>query len=225
MSLRALLAKDLRVEWRSRDTLAPLLTVALLVALVGDVAFDGLAVQAAAVVSATLWTAVVFGAQVGLARSFVVERDRGTLDGMLAAPVDTRAVFASKLIANLLVLAIVVVVATAGVAVFFHLDPAAWVGPGAPALLAVIVLGTVGIGLVTTLAATMAMHGRSWILLVPLLSLPALFPVLAGAVPATTALLAGAPVAAAAAALRLLVAFDIVVLAASWVLVPFLLEA
>ena len=214
-----LLRKDLRVELRSRDTFAAALTVALLVALVSNVAFVD-SVPFAVGFAGAFWAGLVFAAQVGLARTFVVEAERGTLQGLLAGPAPSLSIYASKLTVQTLVMAVVAVVVAAALLLFYSapaaLLPLPW--------LLVVALGVLGIGLVTTLAAAMAMHGRNWMLLVPLLSLPSLFPVLAAAVPATTLLLSGAPVALILPHLRVLAAFDIVFLTAAWLLVPTLLE-
>lgn len=219
MTFSALLQKDLQVELRSRDAIAATLTVALLVALVGNVAYAN-RVDPHLAIPGALWTGIVFGAQVGLARTFVVERERGTLEGILTSPAGPLGLYYAKLVVATLVVLIVALVTLLGLAIFFRVDPATlpW------GLVPVILLGVLGIGLVTTLAAAMAMHGRNWILLVPLLSLPSLFPVLAVAVPATGALLAGAPIEAVTPHLRVLVAFDIVFLTAAWILAPFVIE-
>lgn len=218
MSLAALIVKDLRVEWRARDVLAGTVTLAGLVALAGYVAFleAGAATRALAGV---LWIGVVFAAQVGLARSFVVERERGTLEGVLASPASPFALWGAKLVLHAVVVFVVGLVLLAALWVLFA--PAA---APRPAHLGVLALGTLGVTLLTTLTAAVAMHGRNWVLLVPLLSLPALFPVLAAGVRASGLLLDGAPLASAADALRVLVAYDVVLLVLAWLLVPYLVE-
>lgn len=219
MSFRALLAKDLQVELRSRDLFAATLTVALLVALVGNVAYAH-RVDAHLAVPGALWTGIVFGAEVGLARAFVVERERGTLEGILTSPSGALSVYFAKLVVATLVVLLIALVTLFALAIFFRIDPATlpWT------LLPVLLLGVLGVGLAVTLAAGIAMHGRNWVLLVPLLSLPVLFPVIATAVPATGILLAGAPIEAVVPHLGVLVAFDVVFLTAAWIFVPLLIE-
>lgn len=219
MSLGVLVAKELRVEWRSRDTLAAGLAVSLLIALVGNVAFAE-RVEALASVAGVLWMAIVFAAQVGLARSFVVERDRGTLDALLASPASSFSIWSAKLLANSLVLVVLGTVTLATITLFFGVDT----GTFTLGLFALLLLGILGVALVTTTTAALAMYGANWILLVPLLSLPLLFPVVAAAVPGTDLALHGAPLAALLPHLRVLFAFDIVVATAAWLLVPYILE-
>lgn len=218
MSLRPLLVKETRVEWRARDALAGSLTVAVLVALAGYVAFIT-HVEAVHAVTGVLWLGIVFAAQVGLARSFVVERERGTLESLLASPADPFGFWAAKLVVNTAVSLLVALVLLGALWIFF--DPAATFRP---LHLLVLVLGVIGTTTLTTLTAAIAMHGRNWVLLVPLLSLPALYPVLASAIPATLILMEGGTFTSIAAALRVLVAYDAILLIISWLLVPFLLE-
>lgn len=224
MSLRAHLAKDLRVEVRTRDSLTATLTVALLVALVGNVAFAGRpgmeGIPPHLAIPGALWMGIVFGAQVGLARAFVVERDGGTLEGIMTSPSGSLSVYVSKALVQTLVVLLVAVTTLFALAVFFRVGREAL----PLTLIPILLLGVIGVVLVTTLAAAMAMHGRNWILLVPLLSLPSLFPVLAAAVPATGILLAGAPLEAVYPHLRVLLAIDVVFATAAWLLVPFILE-
>lgn len=218
MSLKALVAKELRVEWRGRDTLAGVLTVALLVALAGYVAFIA-QVDAAHAVPGVLWTGIVFAAQIGLARSFVVEKERGTLEGMLASPANVFHLWLGKLVVNSAATLLVGIVLLGALWIFFAPSVAF-----APHHLLVLVLGVIGVAMVATLTAAIAMHGRNWVLLVPLLSLPALYPVLATAIPATFLLMEGAAFASIQPSLRVLVAYDAILLIIAWLLVPFLLE-
>jgi heme exporter protein B len=219
MSLAVLLTKELTVEWRSRDIVAGTLTVAILVALAGYLAFAA-RVPANAAVPGVLWIGVVFAAQVGLSRSFVVERQRGTLDGLLASPADPLALWAAKLILHFLTVLLVAIVTLLALFLFFSPDA---IG-SATGFLVVVPLGVLGVTLVTTMTGLIAMHGRNWVLLVPLLSLPAVYPLLAAAIPATELLLQDAPLASLNDPLRFLVLYDVILLVLAWLLVPYLLE-
>jgi heme exporter protein B len=218
MSLRAILLKDLQVEWRSRDVIAGTLTVAVLVALAGYVAFVA-RVDPVWAIPGVLWIGIVFAAQVGLSRTFVVEKERGTLDGILASPADPLAVWAAKLILHTVAVLLVAVVMLTALWIFF--EPTA---PVRPAHALVITVGALGITLVTTITGLIAMHGRNWVLLVPLLSLPAMYPLLATSIPATGLLLQEAPLASINDHLRFLVLYDVILLVLAWLLVPYLLE-
>jgi heme exporter protein B len=212
------LIKETLEHWRGRDALAGTLTVALLVALAGYVAFIA-RVPPAAAVPGVLWIGIVFAAQVGLARSFITERDRGTLDSLLTSPADPLHLFLAKLLLNTASSLLVALVLFGGLWLFF----APTTGFHLLHLL-VLLLGVFGTALVTTMTAAIAMHGRNWVLLVPLLSLPALYPVLATATPATTILIEGGTLASVLPGLRVLLAYDVILLVIAWLLVPYLME-
>jgi heme exporter protein B len=70
----------------------------------------------------------------------------------------------------------------------------------------------------------MAVNTRLAELLLPMLALPFFVPIVIGATQATSKLLSGRPVAEAGAWLKLLLAFDIVFVAACTLAYPFTLE-
>src|SRR5690606_21902425 len=89
-------AKDLRLELRSKETLATMMLVAVLVLLVFVFALDPDSPSGRPADVGVLWAALVFGAAIGLGRSFARERHEGRLQAMLLAPVDRSAIFLAK---------------------------------------------------------------------------------------------------------------------------------
>src|SRR5207248_2590813 len=98
--LAAVLAKDLRIEWRTKDALTAMLVFSFLVLVTFNFALDLRPEVMAAVGPGVLWVAVVFASTLGLGRTFAVERDQGTLDGLLMAPLDRGALFLATLVSN-----------------------------------------------------------------------------------------------------------------------------
>jgi heme exporter protein B len=134
-----------------------------------------------------LWTAYLFAALLGLNRSFALELENDALAGLALAPGNRGWIFLGKAAANWVLISIVQVL-TAGVfAVFYRVD----LIPGLAGLAAVIGLGTVGIAAAGTLLAAMAVRTGFREVLLPILLLPALFPILAGAVKGSLAAVAG----------------------------------
>lgn len=176
--------KDLRAELRARETLVPLLLLALLVGAVGMLAFHDVH-DRAVVASAVVWTALAFGAALGLARAFGGERDRGTLDTLLSLPVDRIALFAGKTAASLGLL-----LATALVLIPAYSLASGDRVLGGPFLLFVL-LGCVGLAATGTLASALAAQTRTRELLLPVLLLPLLVPLLIAAIHGTQDVLRG----------------------------------
>ncbi len=134
--------------------------------------------------------AFIFAALIGLNRAFAMELENDALAGLALAPVDRGWVFLGKAISNVLLIGIVQALSAAAFAFVFDLDLLA----KAPALAGVFALGTLGISPVGTLFSAMAVRTRFREVLLPILLLPALFPVLAGAVAGTAEVLRdGAP--------------------------------
>src|SRR5262249_5526944 len=83
-----LLWKDALAEVRTRELLGGMAVFGLLVLLIFNFAFDLRVDNLVGVGPGVLWVTFTFAGVLGLGRSFVVEKGRGTLDGLLAAPVD-----------------------------------------------------------------------------------------------------------------------------------------
>lgn len=198
--------KDLRAELRARETLVPLLLLTLLVGAVGMLAFHDVH-DRALVASAIVWTALAFGSALGLARAFGQERDRGTLDTLLALPIDRIALFAGKTAASLALL-----LATALVVIPAYSLASGELILGAPMLLFVL-LGCVGLAATGTLASALAAQTRTRDLLLPVLLLPLLVPLLIAAIHGTQDTLRGEAFAEWRPELLLLVGYDLAFLA------------
>lgn len=207
MSWVAVARKDLAAEWRSRDTLVPLVLLALLVGAVGLLAFHDVH-DRAVVASAVVWTALAFSAALGLARSFGSERDRGTLDTLLALPIDRAALFFGKAAASLALL-----LATAVVVVPAYLLASGDALPPA-AFLLLIALGCVGLAATGTVLSALAAQARTRDLLMPVLLFPLLVPLLIAAIHGTQDVLRGEPFDAWRPELMLLLGYDLAFLAA-----------
>jgi heme exporter protein B len=199
----AILWKDLVSEWRSRDRVIAMLLFSILLAVVFHFALPGLGPEELrALAPGLLWTAYLFAALLGLNRSFALELENDALAGLALAPGNRGWIFLGKAAANWVLISIVQIL-TAGVfALFYRIDLA----PALPGLAAVVSLGTVGICAAGTLLAAMAVRTGFREVLLPVLLLPALFPILAGAVEGSGAAVAGQPVSFSA--LQLLIVVD-----------------
>lgn len=198
----AILWKDLLLEYRSRDVFTGMFVFALVVLVVFNFAFDLRIEQPEAVAPGVLWVTVVFAGVLGVGRTVALEKDRGTLDGLLLAPVDRGAIYLAKVAANALYMLLVEAITIPVFAALFNAPVLR------PELLGIAVLGTFGFATVATLFATLAANSRARELLLPVLLLPVLVPVLIAAVQATGALfrppLPGPPW------VSLLIAFDLI---------------
>jgi heme exporter protein B len=124
-----------------------------------------------------LWVAILFTALLGLGRAFVPEREHGVLDGLVLAPCDRSAIWLGKGLAALAFLVAAEVVALPAFALFFSSVDAATV--------AGVALADIGICLVGSFVAAMAVASRARELILPLLFLPLAIPIVIGGVGAS----------------------------------------
>jgi len=182
----AILGKDLRVEWRSRDRIAAMGVFALLVVVIFQFAAPGgSAPEQRAHLPGLLWVAWVFSAILGLNRAFQSELENDALAGLALAPADRGWIYLGKAIAALLLLLAVQLASAVVFALAFDLP----LFNVAPQLSLVALLGALGICTVGTLLSAVAARTRYREIMLPLLLLPLLVPVLLGAVRATEGLL------------------------------------
>jgi len=201
-------AKDLRLEWRTFETLSTSVVFSLIVLLIFNFAFSFATIRdlgAARLVPGVVWAVLAFGAVVGMTRSMQIERQRDTLGALFMAPVDRGALFTGKFLANLVKLTVLQWVVLPLSAVFFDYDLLAVAGPMALVLL----LHAIGLTELGTLFAGVATRvGRGEALLGTLL-FPAVSPLFISAVKCTASLLAGQGLSGAAGTwLLITVGFD-----------------
>jgi heme exporter protein B len=165
-----------------------------------------------------LWVATVFTGTLGLNRSLAMEKDRGSLDGLLLAPIDRSALYFGKALGNLLFILVVEAIILPVFAILFNLPMLR------PMLLLVVILGTVGYAAVGTLLASLAVHSRSRDVMLPILLLPVAVPVLIAAVRASSGVLAAAGWDEIGPWVNLLIGYDVIFVAAAFMLFEYVVE-
>jgi len=212
--------KDLAIEFRTRSAFLSALVFALLGLVIFYYAWDPTAVAATDLAPGVLWVIFTFSGLLGLHRSFGVETADHAIDGLLASPVSREAIFLGKAIANLFFVGAVQAIAIPALALFYNLP----LGDVAAPLIGIAILAAVGLVAAGTLFSAMAVNTRLAELLLPMLALPFFVPVVIAASQATSKLLSGRPVIEAGAWLKLLLAYDIVFVAACTLAYPFTVE-
>jgi heme exporter protein B len=215
----AILRKDLRIEWRTRESISSLVALGILLLVVFTIAHDPTPEEQPRLAPSVLWATFVFTGLLGVQRSFLLEREQDCLAGLLLAPIDPAAIFAGKLIANLVLLGVMQAIVVPLVALLLHVDFL----PVLPGLLLVLTLGNVGFSAGATLFTAMATRTRAREVLLPLLLLPLVLPVLIAGVKATQAVLASG-LGGAGDAIGVLAAFDVVFVVAGWLLFTYVVR-
>lgn len=212
--------KDLAIEFRTRTAFFAVIVFAVLGVAIFYFAWDATAVAPLDLAPGVLWVIFTFSGLLSLQRSFSVEQADRAMDGLLVSPIDREAIFLGKAVANLVFVAGIQAVTIPAVALLYNLPLMSTL----PILFGIALLAAVGLVAVGTLFSAMAANTRLAELLLPMLSLPFFVPVVYGAAQATATMLAGRPAAETWPALKLLIAFDIVFLAACTLAFPFTIE-
>jgi heme exporter protein B len=219
--LRAMLAvvwKDLAAEWRSRELISSMLVFALLVIFIFNFALELDAAARATVTSGVLWVTFTFAGTLGLNRSLAVEKDRGCLDGLLLAPVDRTAIYFGKTLANLLFMLLIAAIVLPVYSILYNTNLFI------PGLVLVILLGAEGYVALGTLLATMSVQTRTRDILLPVLLFPLTIPLLVAAVKASSGFLQGVPFEDISPYINLLIVYDVLFTAVSFMVFEFVVE-
>jgi heme exporter protein B len=214
----AIVVKDVAAELHTREMISAMLVFAVLSLLIFSFALDlrGAAAQAAA--PGVLWATVAFAGTLGLSRSLAREQQTGCIEGLLLAPMDRSAIFFGKMAGNMIFIGIVEVVLLPLASALLNVPLLR------PGVVWVVVLGTVGYAAVGTLLAAIAVNTRAREVMLPVLLLPLVIPALIAAVRATGWLVEGGTLAEAAGWTRLLVVYDLVIVAVSTLTFGYVVE-
>src|SRR5436305_6482615 len=181
------LRKDMRLEWRSKDSVNSMLFFALLVVVVFAFAFDPLAEESRRIAGGIGWVALLFATVVALNQSWTRELRNGVLDALRLAPAPPNALFLGKVLANFIFVAAIEVLITPVFVVFYNLR----IVGSAPQLVVVAALGTWALVVNGTFFSALSIRTRNRELMLPLVLFPISLPALLGMVLATTNILTG----------------------------------
>ena len=218
-STNALLGKELRTEFRSRELLTTTVVFILMVIVLFSFTFDPTYNESRRFGPGLLWLAFLFAASLMLQPCFLREQNNDTLSALRLSVSDPFAIFFAKLIANTLFLLFTEVLMLPIFAVLYNVP----VLRVLPQLLLVFFLGSLGVSIAGTALSAISAQARMRELLLPLLLLPLLTPVLVASTQVTVGLLDASPFMEWKG-VGFLVVFDVVFLTALWLFGEYLLE-
>jgi heme exporter protein B len=179
------LRKDLRLEWRSRDSINGMLFFSLLVVVVFSMAFDPTASASRQIAGGIVWVAILFAATTALNQSWTRELRNDVMDAQRLAPSPPSALFLGKALANMIFVLAVEAILAPLFTIFYNLHA---VGPGW-LLTLIMPLGTWALVVNGTFFAALGIRTRNRELLLPLVLFPISIPALLAMVQATTGVL------------------------------------
>lgn len=219
-SVLAIVWKDIRIELRTKESLAGMFVFALLVVVVFSFALDPSKEVVQTIFPGAAWISFFFAGTLGLQRAMSGEEVDGRLWGLISAPVDRSAIFVAKFLSNAMLMGVVELVALPLFMAFmgYRLTGSPWL------LILALLLGTWGFVAVGTLVAGVTANSRLSQLLLPIVMFPLLMPVILGAVKLTGLVLVAAPLGDMAGWLRVLIAYDVLFSAVAFILYEQVLE-
>src|SRR5690349_22702358 len=134
----ATLAKDIRLEWRSNDSINSMLFFSLLVVVIFSFSFDPLAEESRHIVGGLIWVAFLFAAVVALNETWARELRNQVLDAYRVSPAPANSLFIAKALGNFIFVCVLEALMAPLFIVFYNLRA---LGP-AYQLLMVAPLGT-----------------------------------------------------------------------------------
>lgn len=213
-------AKDLRVEWRSRETLAPMCVFGLLVVFLFNFSFGVGREETLRMLPGLLWIAFAFSGILGFNRSFATERENSCLEGLTLTPIDPSAIFAGKLLANLTFLGVTEAFVVFAAALWYNFSFVPALGPFA----AIVFFGTLGYAALGTIFGAVAANTRMREVMLPVLQFPVAFWILVLASDASSDALRGASGQEVRAGIERVAGVSLVFTVAAFLLFEYVLE-
>src|SRR5262249_2275501 len=166
------LAKDLRLEWRSKDAINAMLFFALLVVVVFSISFDPNAEESRQIAGGLVWVAFLFAAVVALNQTWSRELRNQVRDAYRVSPAPAIVLFLAKAVGNFIFLAVFEGLMSPLFVMFYRLRA---LGPGWQ-LIPICILGTWALVVNGTFFAAMSLRTRSREIMLPLLLFPISIP-------------------------------------------------
>src|SRR5271157_1867677 len=123
-----LLAKELRLEFRTRELLSATLVFALTIVVLFSFAFEPTAAESRRYGPGLLWIAFLFAGSLMLHPSFAREHANSTLDALRMAPITSFSILLGKMLANFVFLSLAEIVVVPVFSVLYNVSLADVVG-------------------------------------------------------------------------------------------------
>ena len=217
----AILAKDLRREWRSREIMITTISFAVLLMVIFTFAFYQDDHTVSQVFPGILWISIVFTGTLAVSRTFQHERDDDCLRALALIPGSPKSLYLGKLLTNLSFIILFELALIPLLWLTFSVD----LQSALTLHLLTIALGTLGFASLGTLVAAMLVRSDLREVLLPIVLYPLLIPLIIAGVQTTSALLDGATASDVRPWLQAMLAMDILYAVLSTLLFRWVLSA
>ncbi len=218
-AIKTIFLKELMVEFRNRQMISAYFILALMIITSFKFAFSIIDFSMVQLASPILWITFFFCGMFSLSPIYKREIEQGTLDGLMLAPISASSIYFGKFFATLLLIFCLEIFTLFLFFVFFPVSL-----PDLLPLLMIIIIGTIGFtalgNIISAISSNLAQSEvMLLVLLVPLL----LFTIVMTSVSATSDIFAGANISEIMQEIRFILAFDVVFIAAGYLLIDYIL--
>jgi len=200
--------KDIKIEFRTKNTLNLMLLFALITSMMFSLTIP--VTFAEDVAPSLLWLVFLFVGMIGYARAFLREVELETLEGLKISPLSPSDILLGKMIYNLvLMLLMEAIILPVFIALFdLHVEN--------PLLAFLsVTLGNVGFVIVASSLSILVLKSKARELLLPVIMFPIIFPIISSTIFALSASIKGVNVEEIPSTFFLIVSFSIVMFAVS----------
>lgn len=216
----AIVWKDITSELRTKEMLLSMCLFSFLVLIIFNFAFDTGLKNLRENISGILWVAFIFSGLMGLGRSFGVERDRGTLHGLLLCPISPWGIYLGKMIGVFIFMVVMEIFTLSIFTVLYNINIIPFLLP----LGLIIFLGTLGFAIIGTIFSAMSATTKARDVMLSILVFPISVPMIIALVKATGMILWGGAIQEIYSWLKILIAFDLVFLLLAYLTFGFIIE-
>jgi heme exporter protein B len=218
--LGAIVWKDFISEFRTKEMIFSMCLFSFLVLIILNFALGSSLKLDREMIAGILWVAFVFAGLTGLGRSFSLERDRGTLQGLILCPVSPWTIYLAKLIGVFLFTTVMEIITIFIFTILYNTTVLPFVFP----LGLIAFLGTLGFTAIGTIFSAISATAKSRNVLLSILFFPISVPVIIASVKATGIILDGKSFQMVFPWLKILFAFDLIFLLVSYLSFQYILE-
>lgn len=216
----SILKKDLRMEFRSKESILAMWIFSLLIFVIFNFTFEVSRLVMLEIAPGLLWVAFVFSGMFGLNQSFSVEKENGNLRAMALMPVDGGQIYVGKFLSVTIIMLMFEALIFPIFIIFYDLQ----LSVGMFMLIPVLLAGTIGFTSLGTILSAVAVHTRNQQILLSLLLWPLVSPIIIWSVTLTGMILSGEMTEAFYPLLLRVGAFDVIFFTLSYMLFDFILE-
>lgn len=218
--VRAIVWKDLVMELRTKELFSSMFLFSLLVLVIFDFALTPGMEEAKDIIPGALWVAFTFAGILGLNRSFIYEKEKECIQGLMLCPLSSGVIYLGKMVGNFIFISIVEIISLPIFALLFNIE----IANRLPQLLLIIFLSTVGFSSVGTLFSAISVNTKAREVMLPILLFPIIVPLIIAAVKATGRILGDGSLEQIMSWIKLLAGFDIIFLVISYLTFDFVIE-